>query len=148
MVLMHIKCPCEQKRRWLQNQTLIKPRIKDAGYYRARQHSSGEQRGEECNPTQVKISAHAYPDSTEFTSSFPQSLAPFEALPTWWPLWEDDIKIMAKLTEQKLVWLHFRFYYMKPIYRIMVILYTFLWWAIICWTLLIVITFAASIPDD
>lgn len=148
MVLMHIKCPCEQKRRWLQNQILIKPLIKDAGYYRARQHSSGEQRGEECNPTQVKISAHTYPDSIEFTSSFPQSLAPFEAFPTWWPLWEDDIKIMAKLTEQKLVWLHFRFYYMKPIYRIMVILYTFLWWAIICWTLLIVITFAASIPDD
>ena len=105
---------------------------------------------EERNATQhrFKIAAHAYPDSVEFTSSFPQSLAPFEALPTWWSLWEDDIKIMAKLTEQKLVWLHFRFYYMEPIYRIMVILYTFLWRAIICWSLLIVITFVASIPDD
>lgn len=105
---------------------------------------------EERNATQhrFKIAAHAYPDSVEFTSSFPQSLAPFEALPTWWSLWEDNIKIMAKLTEQKLVWLRFRFYYMKPIYRIMVILYTFLWRAIICWSLLIVITFVASIPDD
>ena len=54
MVLLHTECPCEQKRRWLQNQILIKPLIKDAGYYRARRHSSGEQRGEECNPTQVQ----------------------------------------------------------------------------------------------
>lgn len=40
---------------------------------------------EERNATQhrFKIAAHAYPDSVEFTSSFPQSLAPFEALPTW-----------------------------------------------------------------
>lgn len=47
------------------------------------QHALGEQRGEGCHPTQAKISTHASSDAVEFTSSFPQSLAPFEALLTW-----------------------------------------------------------------
>lgn len=60
------------------------------------QHALGEQRGEGCHPTQAKISTHASSDAVEFTSSFPQSLAPFEALLTWWSLWEDDIMVIIK----------------------------------------------------
>lgn len=59
-------------------------------------HSTLNKENRNAIQHRFKISAHVYPDSAEFTSSFPQSLAPCEALPTRWSLWEDDIKITAK----------------------------------------------------
>lgn len=68
---------------------LQSPSIEDAGCYRAWADSSGDQRGEECHPTQVQ-NINSRP--RWFCGVTSSSLGPWFPLKPlqWSPLWEDD----------------------------------------------------------